>query len=135
MSSDRNQTRPPSSASPRIEDFGGKSRKNVRVDITSWAELVEVGKNTNPVSITVEDISRGGLGGYSLTTLPVGTHVEICLKFVSREQRFVTETLRGRVVSSTRYGSSYTVGVAFVASVTDESCPQLSEYLRAVGAI
>lgn len=119
-------------SSKAVTTGGRRDRKNARVDITSWAELVEVGKEANAFSVTVQDISRGGLGAYSLASMPVGTHVEIRLKFVSGDQRFVTEKLWGRIVSSKHFGSSYTLGVEFVAPVADATCPKLSEYLRSL---
>ena len=107
-----------------------KNRKDVRVDITSWAEIIEVGKDGDPISVTVRDIGRGGSGAYSMTPLRTGTHIEIRLKFLSRKHRFVIERLWGRVVSSIHFGSSYAVGIAFVAPVDDKTSPRLSAYLR-----
>jgi c-di-GMP-binding flagellar brake protein YcgR len=135
MSEYRNPERSIQFTSELMEQRRQKMRRAPRVDIASWAEIQETGKETPPLSATVRDISRGGLGAYMTTFIPKDTRVEILLKFVSSDQRFVTEKLQGRVVNSKKIGSLYNIGIEFTERIADEKNPKLSEFLRSTEGV
>lgn len=102
-----------------------KKPRSPRVNLTSWARLFQLGEQ-DPITASVVDISRAGLGLYAKVRLPLSAGLKIELKFFDTQKRVWIEEIRGRVVRCEKVGAVYFIGIRFSEVVAESRNPHLA---------
>lgn len=105
-----------------------EQRKHLRFPITAIAE-VAYSQNITCIACTV-NISRGGIGLYSITAVAEGNQVKLKIKFKDIWQKEKVETLCGEILYCYEWHSVYVLGVKFDHVLNHIETPGLAEYLE-----